>query len=46
MLNKFMLAAAVLMAVASFAPVYAQRGGVSPADHVRAAETVRRVSAL
>jgi len=39
MLNKFMLAAAVLMAVALFSPVHAQRGGVSPADQVRAAET-------
>ncbi|HUP40498.1 MAG TPA: nuclear transport factor 2 family protein, partial [Vicinamibacterales bacterium] len=39
MLNKLMLAAAVFMAVASFTPVHAQRGGTSPTDQVRAAET-------
>ncbi len=39
MLKTFAIHAAILSALASFAPVHAQRGGVSPADQVRAAET-------
>jgi ketosteroid isomerase-like protein len=37
--NKLMLCAALSLAVASFASAHAQRGGASPADQVRAAET-------
>jgi ketosteroid isomerase-like protein len=39
MLNKFVLQTAVAMAILSFATAHAQRGGASPADEVRAAET-------
>ena len=39
MLNKLMAHLAVLIVLASFAPVHAQRVGSSPADEVRAAET-------
>ena len=39
MLKTFAIQAAILSALASFAPVHAQRGGASTADQVRAAET-------
>ena len=39
MLKTFAIYVAILLAVASFAPVHAQRGGTSAADQVRAAET-------
>jgi ketosteroid isomerase-like protein len=39
MVKKMMLRAAVSIAILSFAPVHAQRGGASPTDQVRAAET-------
>ena len=39
MLRKVMLQAAVWMAILSFAPVHAQRGGIDRTAEVRAAET-------
>jgi ketosteroid isomerase-like protein len=39
MLKTFAFHATILIALASFAPVHAQRGGASPTDQVRAAET-------
>jgi ketosteroid isomerase-like protein len=39
MLNKFALHTALLLAILFAAPLYSQRGGTSPADQVRAAET-------
>ena len=39
MLKKFALHTAVLLTILLAAPLYSQRGGTSPADQVRAAET-------
>src|SRR6186713_980986 len=39
MLKKFPLHSALLLTILFAAPVYSQRGGTSPADQVRAAET-------
>lgn len=39
MLKTFAIHVAILFALASLAPVHAQRGSTSPADQVRAAET-------